>query len=211
MVKPDLRLRTGIGQLLVCASSEKYQFRLWLGAALEMVKSSASGLLIPTTFAPITPAAREATAAVNAKDGVMNLHSMAAWENVMMVKEVVECQGILAKPGDVGYSLREFFSKLLGVNPYCGSSVGPRRGLLRRSRCGTSVRSFSGMPPAAYPKGQTPKLVTDEPEQDADERKLQFERVWVLKENDTATVIAAVSRAESRRSKNRESGMGSPR
>src|SRR5215470_17345861 len=75
----------------------------------------AEGLLIPTTLVPMTPAARTAAAAVNAKGGVADLHSMAAWENVMMVKEVVEREGILGTPDNLSadrWKLRDGLAKL---------------------------------------------------------------------------------------------------
>jgi branched-chain amino acid transport system substrate-binding protein len=55
----------------------------------------AEGLLIPTTFAPITPEARRAAAAVLARHGMADLHSMAAWENIMTLKRVIESAGIV--------------------------------------------------------------------------------------------------------------------
>jgi branched-chain amino acid transport system substrate-binding protein len=65
---------------------------------LTQCGGNAEGLLIPTTFAPTTPAARSAAAAVEAAGGVPDLHCMAAWEIVMTLKSVIEQQHLTALP-----------------------------------------------------------------------------------------------------------------
>ena len=54
----------------------------------------AEGMIIPTSFAPITDAAAEVAALANENGGDADLHSAAAWENVMIIKQVIEAVGI---------------------------------------------------------------------------------------------------------------------
>jgi branched-chain amino acid transport system substrate-binding protein len=75
---------------------------------LRRCRVAAEGLLIPTSFAPITPAARAAAAVVRRTGGVPDLHSMGAWENVLALKQVIEQGGIVG----TGESLAADRSKL---------------------------------------------------------------------------------------------------
>ncbi|HZS61098.1 MAG TPA: ABC transporter substrate-binding protein, partial [Gemmatimonadaceae bacterium] len=67
-------------------------------AILTKCGKDAEGLLIPTTFAPITPAAREAAAAVEHAGGVPDLHCMAAWDILTLLRSVVEKAGVTGLP-----------------------------------------------------------------------------------------------------------------
>lgn len=68
---------------------------------LQRCGAYADGLLIPTSFAPVTPAARSAAAAVERRGGIADLHSMAAWEILYALKQVIEKQGVLDTPASV--------------------------------------------------------------------------------------------------------------
>ena len=68
---------------------------------LQRCGAYADGLLIPTSFAPMTPAARSAAAAVERLGGIADLHSMAAWEILYALKRVIEKQGVLGEPETV--------------------------------------------------------------------------------------------------------------
>ena len=61
----------------------------------------AEGIIIPTSFAPVTPEAELAAAAAAKFDGSADLHSAAAWEIVMVLKDVMESQGVMAKADSV--------------------------------------------------------------------------------------------------------------
>ena len=68
---------------------------------LQGCAKQAEGIIIPTSFAPIN---KEAIAAANTTakfKGAADLHSMAAWENMFILKNVMESEGISGKPGDV--------------------------------------------------------------------------------------------------------------
>lgn len=61
----------------------------------------AEGIVIPTSFAPVTAEARKAADAVAAAGANMDLHNAAAWENIHTLKELIEKAKILARPETV--------------------------------------------------------------------------------------------------------------
>lgn len=68
---------------------------------LETCGKEAEGVLIPTSFAPVTPSAQQAAAATKAYGGYSDLHSMAAWENMYALKKVIETTGVQGRPDTV--------------------------------------------------------------------------------------------------------------
>jgi branched-chain amino acid transport system substrate-binding protein len=60
--------------------------------------AEAEGMIIPTSFAPITEEAKRVAALANENGGDADLHSAAAWENVMIIKQVIESVGITNSP-----------------------------------------------------------------------------------------------------------------
>ena len=64
---------------------------------LEGCAKQAEGIMIPTSFAPVNPKAMEAAKATSKFGGNADLHSMAAWENIMILKAVIESEGVMAK------------------------------------------------------------------------------------------------------------------
>ena len=65
---------------------------------LQGCAQQAEGIFIPTSFAPVTPEAKAAAQAVQAFNANMDLHNAAAWENMFVLKEVIERQKIMGKP-----------------------------------------------------------------------------------------------------------------
>ena len=65
---------------------------------LEGCAKQAEGMIIPTSFAPVNPKAVAAAKATAKFKGNADLHSMAAWENMFILKGVMESEGVLAKP-----------------------------------------------------------------------------------------------------------------
>ena len=61
----------------------------------------AEGIIIPTSFAPVNPEAVAAADAAAALGGSADLHSAAAWEIMMILKDVIEAAGIQATPDSV--------------------------------------------------------------------------------------------------------------
>jgi branched-chain amino acid transport system substrate-binding protein len=56
------------------------------------------GMIIPTSFAPITPEAKMVAELALENGGSADLHSAAAWENIFIIKRVIEENGIMGKP-----------------------------------------------------------------------------------------------------------------
>ena len=61
----------------------------------------AEGMIIPTSFAPVNPDAVAAADATAAMGGSADLHSAAAWEIMMILKDVIEAAGIQATADSV--------------------------------------------------------------------------------------------------------------
>lgn len=61
----------------------------------------AEGMIIPTGFAPINDRAREASDQISKQGGNADLHSAASYENIFILKEVIEAQDVMAKPDTV--------------------------------------------------------------------------------------------------------------
>jgi branched-chain amino acid transport system substrate-binding protein len=68
---------------------------------LQGCAKQAEGIIIPTSFAPINKEAVNAAKTTAKFNGAADLHSMAAWENMFILKRVMEAEGISGKPGDV--------------------------------------------------------------------------------------------------------------
>jgi branched-chain amino acid transport system substrate-binding protein len=61
----------------------------------------AEGMIIPTSFAPVTKEGKAASEATAKFKGSADLHSMAAWENMFILKTVMEDAKISGAKGDV--------------------------------------------------------------------------------------------------------------
>jgi branched-chain amino acid transport system substrate-binding protein len=70
---------------------------------LQGCAAQAEGLIIPTSFAPVTDEARNAAAAVQALNPKynMDLHNAAAFENIFTLKELIEKQKVMGRPDTV--------------------------------------------------------------------------------------------------------------
>jgi branched-chain amino acid transport system substrate-binding protein len=68
---------------------------------LQGCAGEAETIIIPTSFAPVNPQAQAAATAVSKYNGSLDLHSGAAWENVFILKRVIEEQKVMAKPDTV--------------------------------------------------------------------------------------------------------------
>ncbi|MEX3628923.1 MAG: ABC transporter substrate-binding protein [Burkholderia sp.] len=68
---------------------------------LKICGSAAEGLVIPTSFAPINARAERAAKDTAGYGGYADLHSMAAYEILYMIKTAIETQGVLARPDSV--------------------------------------------------------------------------------------------------------------
>ncbi len=68
---------------------------------LQGCAGQAEAIIIPTSFAPVNPQAQAAADAVAKFKGSLDLHSGAAWENVFILKQVMEEQKVMAKADTV--------------------------------------------------------------------------------------------------------------
>jgi branched-chain amino acid transport system substrate-binding protein len=91
---------------------------------LQGCAKQAEGIIIPTSFAPINKEAVAAAATTaNFKKGRGRPHSMAAWENMFILKQVMESERISGKPGDVQADrrkIRDGLAKLKTTNGLIG-------------------------------------------------------------------------------------------
>jgi branched-chain amino acid transport system substrate-binding protein len=70
---------------------------------LNGCSQQAEGIVIPTSFAPVTEEAKKAAAAVQAVNAKynMDLHNAAAFENIFTLKEIIEKQKVMGRPDTV--------------------------------------------------------------------------------------------------------------
>ncbi len=68
---------------------------------LQGCAAQAEGILIPTSFAPVTPEARKAAETLLAVGTNMDLHNAAAWENIFTLKDLIEKSKVIGKPETV--------------------------------------------------------------------------------------------------------------
>ena len=64
---------------------------------LQGCANEASGIIIPTSFAPVNDSARAAAKAVDAKGESLDLHSASAWEITLLLRDVINSVGIEGK------------------------------------------------------------------------------------------------------------------
>lgn len=81
----------------------------------------AEGLIIPTGFAPVTPEAKR-VADIVAKQykGNVDLHSAAVYENMYVLKKVIETSGVEAKPTTVAQDRKRIRDGLAKVQEFNG-------------------------------------------------------------------------------------------
>jgi branched-chain amino acid transport system substrate-binding protein len=90
---------------------------------LQGCAKQAEGIIIPTSFAPVTPAAQAAAEQVAKFGGSADLHSAAAYEIMFILKDVIESQKIMAKPDTVTQDrvkMREGLAALKETNGLLG-------------------------------------------------------------------------------------------
>jgi branched-chain amino acid transport system substrate-binding protein len=81
----------------------------------------AEGLIIPTGFAPVTPEAKRVAKIVAERyKGNVDLHSAAVYENIQVLKRVIETSGVEGKPTTVQSDRRKIRDGLAGVKEFQG-------------------------------------------------------------------------------------------
>jgi branched-chain amino acid transport system substrate-binding protein len=92
---------------------------------LEGCAKQAEGMIIPTSFAPVNPRALAAAKSTAKFKGNADLHSMAAWENMFILKQVMESEKVLAKPDTLQADrrkIRDGLAKLKTTDGLIGAS-----------------------------------------------------------------------------------------
>jgi branched-chain amino acid transport system substrate-binding protein len=84
--------RQGVKPKLLIGLTSSSSMETMQGCAGE-----AETIIIPTSFAPVNDQARAAASAVNKFKGSLDLHSGAAWENVFILKKIIEDEKVMAK------------------------------------------------------------------------------------------------------------------
>jgi branched-chain amino acid transport system substrate-binding protein len=82
--------------------------------------AQAEGMLIPTSFAPVTAEARAAAQALQAVNASMDLHNAAAWENIFTLKDVIERQKVMARPDTLAADRQKIREGLAGMKQSYG-------------------------------------------------------------------------------------------
>ena len=104
---------------------------------LQGCAKQAEGIIIPTSFAPVTPDAKAAAEAAAKNNGSADLHSAAAWEIVMVLKDVMESQGIMAKSDTVQADRRKIRDGLAALKETKGLL-----GTIKRTDEGEAVKPY---------------------------------------------------------------------
>ncbi|MDH3233906.1 MAG: ABC transporter substrate-binding protein [Alphaproteobacteria bacterium] len=104
---------------------------------LQGCAKQAEGIIIPTSFAPVTPAAKEAAEAAAKWKGSADLHSAAAWENVMVLKGVIESMGVMAKADTIKADRRKIRDGLAKL-----SKTGGLLGTIQRTKEGEAIKPY---------------------------------------------------------------------
>ncbi len=99
--------------------------------------NEAQGLTIPTSFAPVNEAAAAAADAVAEKGGALDLHSAAAWENMMILKDVIEAAQINGSAEYVESDRRKIRDGLAALE-----EVGGLLGMNKRMPDGEAVKPY---------------------------------------------------------------------
>ena len=87
---------------------------------LQGCAAQAEGMLIPTSFAPVTEEAKKAAQAVAAAGANMDLHNAAAWENVFTLKGLIEQTKVMGKPDTVQADRIKIRDALAGMKETVG-------------------------------------------------------------------------------------------
>jgi len=92
-------------------------------ASLETLHGCAAlveGLTIPSSYAPVNKEARFAASATAKKQGSADLHSMGTWENVMIIKQVIETSRVSGRPDTVQSDRRKIRDGLAALTETSG-------------------------------------------------------------------------------------------
>jgi branched-chain amino acid transport system substrate-binding protein len=125
-------------------SRQRVKYKLLVGLTssssmetLQGCAKQAEGIIIPTSFAPVTPAAKEAAAMAAKYKGSADLHSAAAWENMMVLKGVIESSGVMAKADTLQADRRKIRDGLAKL-----TKTGGLLGTIQRTKEGEAIKPY---------------------------------------------------------------------
>jgi branched-chain amino acid transport system substrate-binding protein len=113
--------RQGVKPKLLIGLTSSSSMETMQGCAGE-----AEAIVIPTSFAPVNDQARAAASAVDKFKGSLDLHSGAAWENVFILKKIIEDEKVMAKADTVKADrekIRAGLAKLTATDGLLGKST----------------------------------------------------------------------------------------
>jgi len=138
---------------------QRVQYKLLVGLTssssmetLQGCAAQAKGIIIPTSFAPVTPAAKQAAALAAKHNGSADLHSAAAWENMMILKGVIEQSKVMGKPETLQADRRKIRDGLAALKQTEGLI-----GTVKRMPDGEAVKPFVYV----HAQGQEWKILHD--------------------------------------------------
>ena len=99
--------------------------------------AEAEGIVIPTSFAPVTDPARTVAKLAEANGGSADLHSAAAWEIIIALKNVIETNGVMAKPETVAADRRKIRDGLASLKEMDGLI-----GMVQRTTDGEAIKPY---------------------------------------------------------------------
>ena len=99
--------------------------------------AEAEGIVIPTSFAPVTDKARTVAKLAEANGGSADLHSAAAWEIIIALKNVIETNGVMAKPETVAADRRKIRDGLASLKEMDGLI-----GMVQRTPDGEAIKPY---------------------------------------------------------------------
>ena len=99
--------------------------------------AEAEGIVIPTSFAPVTDPARTVAKLAEANGGSADLHSAAAWEIIIALKNVIETNGVMAKPETVAADRRKIRDGLASLKEMDGLI-----GMVQRTPDGEAIKPY---------------------------------------------------------------------
>jgi len=102
--------RQGVKPKLIIGLTSSSSMETMEGCARQV-----EGTIIPTTFAPVNPESKRVAALIAKHKGSADLHSTAAWENMIILKEVIEKAGITGKPETLAADRRKIRDVLAGL------------------------------------------------------------------------------------------------
>ena len=135
---------------------------------LQGCAKQAEGMIIPTTFAPVTKEGDRGGEATAKFKGAADLHSMAAWENMFILKQVIESEKISAQARQLQADRRKIRDGLAKLKDDQGAARrdqahrGPRGGQALRLRpC--EERRLGGLHNPLVQGDRPPRGCTDAP------------------------------------------------